>query len=163
MILARQKWTGQSAAPVKTEHKQKLIGNAKPLDPPDNHHLHAAEGWLELGDHIEANEELKKIGLTGRFHPQVLLTRWEIYARARHWEFAHTIAQGMVALMPDEPVGWINRSYALHQLKRTREAWYSLLPPPRNSPNTLPSSTTWPVTPVNSADSPRPANGSRKP
>lgn len=122
---------------VKTEQRQKLERQVKPLVPPDSHHLQAAEGWLELGNHLEANEELKKIGLTGRFHPQVLLTRWEIYARAKHWEFAHTIAQGMVALLPEEPVGWVNRSYALHQLRRTTEAWYSLLPAAEKFPKNL--------------------------
>ena len=89
---------------------------ARPIGPPDIHFLRAAEGWLELGDHLEANEELKKISLQCRFHPQVLLVRWEIYAREGHWEFAHTIAHGLVALAPDEPVGWINRSFALHQM-----------------------------------------------
>jgi predicted Zn-dependent protease len=108
---------------------------ARPIGPPDVHYLRAAEGWLELGDHLEANEELKKITLQCRFHPQVLLVRWEIYAREGHWEFAHTIAHGLVALAPEEPVGWINRAFALHQMRRTNEAWHSLLPASRKWPN----------------------------
>jgi hypothetical protein len=32
----------------------------KPLEPPDSIHLEAAQGWLELGNHIEADEELEK-------------------------------------------------------------------------------------------------------
>jgi tetratricopeptide (TPR) repeat protein len=43
----------------------------------------------------------------------------------------------MVALMPGEPVGWINRSYALHQLKRTREALDTLLPAAAKFPDNL--------------------------
>lgn len=31
------------------------------LTPLDSHHLEAAQGWLELGNHLEANEELEKI------------------------------------------------------------------------------------------------------
>jgi predicted Zn-dependent protease len=108
------------------EHSTKP--KTRPIGPPDIHFLRAAEGWLDLGDHLEANEELKRISLQCRFHPQVLLVRWEIYARENHWEFAHTIAHGLVALAPDEPVGWVNRSFALHQMKRTVEAWHSLLP-----------------------------------
>jgi hypothetical protein len=27
----------------------------------DRHHLRAAQGWLELGNHIEANEELEPL------------------------------------------------------------------------------------------------------
>lgn len=100
----------------------------KDIPAPDSHHLKAAQGWLELGNHEEANEELKEISLEWRFHPEVLIARWEIYARGHHWEFAYTIAHGMVALVPNEPAGWIKRSIALHQLKRTPEAWQSLLP-----------------------------------
>jgi hypothetical protein len=33
----------------------------KALQPPDSLHLQAAQGWLELGDHVEANEELECI------------------------------------------------------------------------------------------------------
>jgi hypothetical protein len=34
---------------------------AKRIKPPDSVHLKAAEGWLELGNHLEANEELENI------------------------------------------------------------------------------------------------------
>jgi tetratricopeptide (TPR) repeat protein len=109
----------------------------KTLPNPDGHHLKAAEGWLELGNHNEANEELKHISLEWRFHPQVLLARFEIYARGGHWEFAYTIAHGMVALAPDEVTGYLKRSVALHHLKRTPEAWQSLLPAAKKFPNNV--------------------------
>ena len=99
-----------------------------PLQPPDTHHLSAAEGWLGLGSVVDAHDELKQISLEARFHPNVLRVRWEVYARGGHWEFAHTIAQGLIAFLPDDAAGYINRSMALHQLKRTPEAWHNLLP-----------------------------------
>jgi hypothetical protein len=34
--------------------------------------LRAAEGWLELGNHLEANEELENITPKLRAHPDVL-------------------------------------------------------------------------------------------
>lgn len=37
-----------------------------PLSPSDLHHLKAAEAWLELGNHIEANEELENIAAAMR-------------------------------------------------------------------------------------------------
>jgi len=37
----------------------------KTFPPGDVRHLEAAQGWLELGNHLEANEELEKITLTG--------------------------------------------------------------------------------------------------
>jgi|YelNatPaOPRAMG01_1025707.scaffolds.fasta_scaffold01245_16 Flp pilus assembly protein TadD len=114
--------------------QQNAVAEARPIGWPDLHHLRAAQGWLELGDHLEATEELKKIALQYRFHPQVLLVRWEIYARQGQWELAHTIAHGLVALAPDNPVGWIHRAYALHQMRRTEEAWQALLPAARKFP-----------------------------
>ncbi len=33
----------------------------KSLTPPDSLYLQAAQGWLELGDPIAANEELEKV------------------------------------------------------------------------------------------------------
>ena len=106
----------------------------KQLEPPDCHHLKAAQGWLDLGNPKEANEELKQISLVWRFHPEVLLARWEIYARGEHWEFAYTVAHGMVALIPNDPAGWIKRSVALHHMKRTPEAWQTLLPAAQKFP-----------------------------
>ena len=99
-----------------------------PLEPPDTHYLSAAEGWLGLGATADAHGELLKISLQSRFHPDVLKVRWDVYARTGHWEFAHTIAQGLIAFLPDDPVGYIHRSVALHELKRTPEAWNNLLP-----------------------------------
>lgn len=107
----------------------------KKLDAPEIHHLRAAEGWLELKNHHEAHEELKKISLEWRFHPEVLVARWKIYAMGKHWEFAHTIAHGMAALYPDKPEGWIYRSLALHEMKRTCEAWHSLYPASEKFPH----------------------------
>jgi len=36
-------------------------GPESSFQPSDRHHLQAAEGWLELGNHLEANEEPEKI------------------------------------------------------------------------------------------------------
>jgi predicted Zn-dependent protease len=99
----------------------------KPLSPPDSFHLQAAQGWLELGNHIEAEAELDNITASLRAHPDVLKVRWEIYAVAKKWEAALDIAAAIVQLDPDDPLGWVHRSYALHELKRTAEARDNLL------------------------------------
>jgi hypothetical protein len=57
-----------------------------PLPLPDLHHLRAASGWLELGSHLEANEELERISPRLRVHPDVLQIRWQIYAKEKKWE-----------------------------------------------------------------------------
>lgn len=100
----------------------------KPLPVPDSHHLRAAQGWLELGNDREANEELEKITPTLRAHPDVLEIRWHIYAHAQKWEACVDIAGAIIKLDPNRPDAWIHRSFALHELKRTQEAFDHLLP-----------------------------------
>ena len=53
------------------------------LQHPDTLHLRAATGWLELGNHLEANEELEKITPQLGAHPDLLEVRWQIYAAAK--------------------------------------------------------------------------------
>jgi Flp pilus assembly protein TadD len=38
------------------------------------------------------------------------------------------VAQAVLELEPEQPFGWIHRSFALHELRRTQEAWDGLLP-----------------------------------
>jgi predicted Zn-dependent protease len=89
-------------------------------------HLTAAQGWLELGNHEEAFEELEQIDATLRGHPDVLEVRWGIYASIEKWEYCLEIGSAMVRLDPARFTGWINRSFALHCLKRTKEAYEQL-------------------------------------
>ncbi len=100
----------------------------KQLEPPDSIHLNAAIGWLELGDHLEANEELEQIAPQMRVHPDVLELRWQIYAKEKKWEAYVDIAATVIKLAPERADGWIHRSFALHELKRTQKALDHLLP-----------------------------------
>lgn len=99
----------------------------QPLSPPDAHHLKAAQGWLELGNHLEANEESEKIAPTLRTRSDVLEIRWQIYAKEKKWEACVDIAEALVKLAPKRAESWIHRSYALHELKRTKEAFDNLV------------------------------------
>ena len=98
------------------------------FDLDDQRHLTAAEGWLELGLHLEANEELEKITPQLRAHPDVLEVRWQIYAKEKRWEACVHIATAIINLAPERSDGWIDRSFALHELQRTQEAFDQLLP-----------------------------------
>jgi len=100
----------------------------KPLQHPDIHHLQAAQGWLELGNHLEADKELDEITATLRAHPDVLEIRWHISAKAEKWEACVDIAAAIIKLDPNRPEAWIHRSFALHELERTQEAFDNLLP-----------------------------------
>ena len=97
------------------------------LDYPDQHHLRAADGWLDLGNIIEAEEELNRISPANFFNPDVLELRWKIATETNSWQGALQIARDLIDADPDRAWGWINQSYCLHELKRTQEAWESLL------------------------------------
>lgn len=94
----------------------------KPLDEHDIHYLDAAEGWLDLGNQLEASAELQNIAPKNRAHPLVLELRWQIHAKEKRWDVCVDLGEAMVKAAMDLPEGWIHRSYALHELKRTVEA-----------------------------------------
>jgi predicted Zn-dependent protease len=105
-----------------------LNRTVKPLQPPDSHHLRAAQGWLELGDHREAAVELEKVAKRCRNHPDVLEAQWEISHAKKDWAACVDAADRQVKQTPQSPVGWIHRSFALHAMKQTKEAAELLLP-----------------------------------
>ena len=92
------------------------------LQPPDTHHLSAAEGWLELGNHHEALSELNLVSSAEQGSLEVLGLRWSISAQLKLWDECVSIATSIIELEPKNEFGWIHRSYALHELKRTSEA-----------------------------------------
>jgi predicted Zn-dependent protease len=100
----------------------------KKLSLQDQRFIEAAEGWLGLGDHLAANEELEQISPESKGDPKVLEVRLQIYWAAKKWEACVEIASALVRLKPDSEFGWIGRSFALHELKRTEEAYDLLLP-----------------------------------
>jgi tetratricopeptide (TPR) repeat protein len=100
----------------------------KKLPPQDQHCLDAAEGWLGLGDHLSANEELDQITPELMAHPRVLAVRLEIYWKTKNWEAVVHIASTLATLEPKNAHAWIGRSFALHELKQTQEAYDLLLP-----------------------------------
>jgi uncharacterized protein HemY len=99
----------------------------EPLKHPDQFHLRAAEGWLELGDHREALTELNQIAPGSRIHPDVLEVKWQIYARAKKWERCIEIANALIRAVPERSSGWVHLSYALHETRMTEDAYDNLL------------------------------------
>jgi tetratricopeptide (TPR) repeat protein len=98
------------------------------IGPPDSHHLAAAEGWLGLGDDNEAERELKQISKDLASHPEVLRVRYHLYEARGDWERAAEQARALCELMPGTAFGWVHLAYALHELKRTGEAYRVLHP-----------------------------------
>jgi len=89
-------------------------------------HLRAAEGWLDLGNFVEASAELEKIPPRLRRHTEVLEVQWQLAARTGQWEECLNLSKAIIKRAPNRASGWINFSFALHELKRTQEAWDSL-------------------------------------
>ena len=98
------------------------------LTPPDIHHLRAAEGWLGLGNPVEAERELAKLSVPLLSHPQVLGVTYQLYETTRQWERAAGTAELLCQVAPEASLGWIHLAYALHELRRTREAYNVLVP-----------------------------------
>lgn len=97
------------------------------LEPPDLHYASAVAGWLELGNVHEAKTEFSKIALEHLEHPEVVDLEWRIAAAERQWLSAVNIARRQLHAHSDAPSGWVNLSYSLHELGRTREAWENLV------------------------------------
>jgi len=60
--------------------------------------------------------------------------RCDIYTAVMKWPEVVAVAETLVKLVPDKPCGWVRRSYALHGLKRTQQAFDLLLPAARKFP-----------------------------
>ncbi len=93
----------------------------------DQRHLDAAQGWLGLGNHVEAHLELEQISPENQADLDVTATRCNLYAAARNWTLAARTAHEFAQAFPDSPFGWIQEAYALHELKLTQDAWNLLL------------------------------------
>lgn len=94
----------------------------KPLEPPDRHHLMAAQGWLDLGNREEASLELERIAPELRFHPDVVKVRWRLYGRNENWHTVLRIARTICDLEPisdpvETPVSWPARRASLGSRK----------------------------------------------
>lgn len=90
--------------------------------------LRAAEGWLELGDWRSAEDELAQIRPELQDHLTLLKLRVEVASTAKDWARVVELAGLLIGHVPDQSIGYLRRAYALHELKRTREAWDTLLP-----------------------------------
>ncbi len=96
------------------------------MSPPDTHYVNAAWGWYELDNIPEAFLELDRVSSPGKGHPDALALRWELLGHSGNWREALETARGLVQVSPERPDSWIKQSFALHELKRTQEAWDSL-------------------------------------
>ena len=99
---------------------------AEGLSYPDHFHVNAAQGWLGLGNAMEALAELEKIDPRRRDHPAVQELRFMAFAQAKRFEEALAAAERQIVTHPAEAQGWINRGNALFWLARYEQAHQSV-------------------------------------
>lgn len=101
-----------------------------PLQPPDTHHLSAALGWLELGNHEEAAVEITRLSPHNLDHPNVLEVRWSICAAGKSWETGLELARLLLLKAPERASGWVQRAYCVRRVKggSLEKAWETLRP-----------------------------------
>lgn len=97
------------------------------LPPEATFHVKAAVGWLELGNAAEARHELESLDPALREHPDVLEAWWPVLVEEKNWPAALGSAERLVAVAPDREVGWVQQSFALHEMRRTGEAYERLI------------------------------------
>ena len=97
----------------------------KDIEPPDIHFVNAAQGWLELNNPREAQSELDNI-TEFKTHLIVMELQWQIYAKTKAWEKAIATSRAINTAHPNVSFGWIHLAFALHELRKTAEAYDAL-------------------------------------
>jgi len=98
-----------------------------PLPAIDARHLEAAQGWLDLGNWQEANQELKKITPTLRAHSDILELHCKIFAAAKRWQECMIVAETLTEQQPNRPSGWLMLAAGEHGLGDTEAAYETLV------------------------------------
>ena len=85
-------------------------------------HLQAALGYLTLGMHQDAWDELENLPPELRTDVAVLELRIQIYQLLGKWEPARILAESLALKFPENPIWWIHWAYSLRREKNVREA-----------------------------------------
>jgi tetratricopeptide (TPR) repeat protein len=93
----------------------------------DTKHIDAAEGWLELGNFIEAVRELDRLSENSKAHPEALEVRWKIFSSGKLWNRCLEVAEALTEAAPERATSWLYLAHTLHQLDETEVAYQTLL------------------------------------
>ncbi len=83
--------------------RRKSDCDAMPLEEEEQIHLHAAQGFLELGMFLDADAELDRIDPFCRHLPEVLEVRVKIYSALKKWDLVQVVAKKLWDNDPIEP------------------------------------------------------------
>jgi tetratricopeptide (TPR) repeat protein len=94
-----------------------------------------AQGYVELGLPLDANEELEQIEPDQCVHPEVLAIRVKIYRVLKKWELMQTVAQ-ILAVNEPEHVQWtVDWAYATRRADCLNAARLILVNAVESQPN----------------------------
>lgn len=82
----------------------------------------AAQGYVELGLHEEAKEELSHLPALAAERVDVIELTVLCHMGDRRWAEALVLTQKLCVLEPEEPGGFIHAAYCLHELGQTTAA-----------------------------------------
>ena len=105
-----------------------------PMPPEDavvRRRLEAARGYCELSLPELAWEEIAPLRQTCGHLGEVIETELMILMMEKRWIEALALALRLQRLHPSQPAGWLQASFCLHELGRTREALDRLVSGPR--------------------------------
>lgn len=78
-------------------------------------HIIAAEGYLDLGMTLAANEELERMPAEDRSRPEVYALRLKIYIELKKWDLAEVCAKHLTKIWPDQKGWWCAWAFATRQ------------------------------------------------
>ncbi|MBL9129664.1 MAG: hypothetical protein JNG86_00585 [Verrucomicrobiaceae bacterium] len=82
----------------------------------------AAQGYVELGLHAEAREELSALPVDAHSRVDVIEITLLCLMGEKRWEEAFALAANLCEKEPAEPGGFIHAAFCLHEMDRTAEA-----------------------------------------
>ncbi len=95
----------------------------------------AAQGYIELGMPLEANEELEQIDADQRSHTEVLALRVKIYLALKKWDLMQTVAKRLSLIEPDDPQWTVSWAYATRRAESMEAARIILVNAVERLPN----------------------------
>lgn len=89
---------------------------------PTHRRLEYASGYIGLGMHQDAADELGLIAEEEWEAPEVLQHWMSLHHETKEWLALIQVAETLVELEPEEEPAWISWAYALRELDRVKEA-----------------------------------------
>ena len=112
----------ETRRPWKTS-KNSLMNPTEPFEK----HITTAQGYIELGMPLDANEELEQIEPEKRDATEVLALRVQIYSALKKWELMQTVARSLALRDPDNVQWTVLWAYATRRADSINAARLILL------------------------------------